>query len=424
MKSKTLTYCFITIALSSLPVIGRSQSIDYSDRIAFHQGKSVINKTFNNNRATLDSLTILIDSLSNDIKNYSIDRIVFTGTASPEGSASLNDRLSHARAMRVASYLQSSSSLNKDMYELYSTGRDWNGLYRLVAADNNTPSQHEALEIISSILESVKSGNPEPADKLTQLYTLENGKAYKYMYRTMFPSLRSTYIDIDYTHRFAPITGAIMVSYFGVPNQEIGSLMTVSEPVKSTQKPLYIALKTNLLYDALALPNLGAEFYVGHNVSAGGNWMYGWWDNDKKHRYWRAYGGDLFARYWFGSKANEKPLTGHHVGIFAGVVTYDFELGGKGIMGGLPRRSLWDRCNTIAGIEYGYSLPIARRLNLDFSIAFGYFGGKYIKYSPANGHYIWNSVHRLNWIGPVKAEVSLVWLIGHGNTNAGKGGKL
>ncbi|MDE7411734.1 MAG: DUF3575 domain-containing protein, partial [Paramuribaculum sp.] len=47
----------------------------------------------------------------------------------------------------------------------------------------------------------------------------------------------------------------------------------------------------------------------------------------------------------------------------------------------------------------------------------GYIGGKFIKYVPQGSFYKWQSTNRLNWFGPVKAEVSLVWLIGRGNCN-------
>lgn len=181
--------------------------------------------------------------------------------------------------------------------------------------------------------------------------------------------------------------------------------------------PLHLNVKSNLLYDVALLPNIGIEWYVGKNWSLTADWMYGWWDRDRSHFYWRAYGGTLGFRKWIGKKAAEKPLAGHHIGIFAGVVTYDFEFGHEGIMGGLPRRTLWDRCNFISGVEYGYSMPIARRLNLDFTIGVGYLGGKYIKYQPHAGGYEWKSGHQLTWIGPTKAEISLVWLIGNQNTN-------
>ncbi|MDE6073459.1 MAG: DUF3575 domain-containing protein, partial [Muribaculaceae bacterium] len=195
------------------------------------------------------------------------------------------------------------------------------------------------------------------------------------------------------------------------------TIPAISFTGKQQHKPFYMAIKTNLLYDAIALPSLSAEFYLGKNWSAGVNWTYGWWDKDNSHHYWRAYGGDIVVRKWVGEKSRIKPLTGHHLGVFAGIVTYDFEFGGTGYMGGLPGHTLWDRCNRYAGIEYGYSLPVGRRLNIDFSLGLGYLGGKVIKYEPSNDRYIWEETKNFSWFGPVKAEISLTWLIGCGNVN-------
>ena len=74
-----------------------------------------------------------------------------------------------------------------------------------------------------------------------------------------------------------------------------------------------------------------------------------------------------------------------------------------------------------AGISYGYSHPVGRRLNLDFTIGVGYFGGKYKKYRHIDDCYVWQSTHRLRWFGPTKAEISLVWLPWRGR-NGQKGG--
>lgn len=119
-------------------------------------------------------------------------------------------------------------------------------------------------------------------------------------------------------------------------------------------------------------------------------------------------------RLWLGKKAERKPLTGHHLGIYAQMLTYDIEFGGKGYMG--PRWSYG------GGLEYGFSLPVAKRLNIDFSIGVGYLDGYYYKYLPIDGHYVWQSTKKRHWIGPTKAEISLIWLIGRGNCNNRKGG--
>ncbi len=42
------------------------------------------------------------------------------------------------------------------------------------------------------------------------------------------------------------------------------------------------------------------------------------------------YGGDLTIKKWFGKKAQGKPFSGHHIGPYFQMLTYDFELGGKG----------------------------------------------------------------------------------------------
>ena len=116
------------------------------------------------------------------------------------------------------------------------------------------------------------------------------------------------------------------------------------------------------------------------------------------------------------------PLTGHHLGIYGQIFTYDFETGGRGYMGGRPGGTLWGRMNYAAGVEYGYSLPVARRLNVDFTIGVSYWGGTYHEYKPVDDCYVWQSTRQRHWLGPTKAEVSLVWLIGCGNYNGEKGG--
>lgn len=182
-------------------------------------------------------------------------------------------------------------------------------------------------------------------------------------------------------------------------------------------------VKTNMLYDALAVPNIGVEFYLGKGMSVSGEWMYAWWKTDRRHRYWRIYGGDVALRWWFGSRSRVQYLTGHHLGIYAGMFTYDVLWGNKGYMGGEPGESIWDRMNGSSGIEYGYSLPISHCLNIDFNLAVGYMWGRYHEYTPDDSHYVWLSTRNRRWFGPTRLEVSLVWFIGDKCKNRCKGGE-
>lgn len=92
-------------------------------------------------------------------------------------------------------------------------------------------------------------------------------------------------------------------------------------------------------------------------------------------------------------------------------------------MAGQPGGNIFDQANLGAGIEYGYSLPIAPRLNLDFTASVGYMGGKCWEYVAEDDCYVWQRTKKTRWFGPTKLEVSLVWPIGKANINLGKGGK-
>ncbi len=181
---------------------------------------------------------------------------------------------------------------------------------------------------------------------------------------------------------------------------------------KTTYTHFPVAIKTNLLYDIAGVPNLGVEAVIKKSWTIGLNYMHAWWSTKSRNRYWRIYGGDIYARKYLGEKANERNFTGHHLGLYGQALTYDFEWGKKGIMGGIPGGNIFDKLNYGGGIEYGYSHPIARHLNLDFSLSLGYFGGEYIEYEPIDGYYVWMATKQRHYWGPTKAEISLVWYPG------------
>lgn len=192
-------------------------------------------------------------------------------------------------------------------------------------------------------------------------------------------------------------------------------------PVAQEKKPFYMAIKTNMLYDVICTPNIGVEFHLGKRFSLHANYIHAWWKNEDKNFFWRYYGAEASFRWWFGKSSKVKPLQGHHIGATYQIMTYDFQFGNKGILAGKPGGILIDRPSHTVALEYGYSLPIARRLNLDFVIGAGYNWGIFDEYVPIDGHDVWQATKRRQYIGPTKLEVSLVWLIGRGNYNKDKG---
>lgn len=423
------TLISILILLICTPVTNAEERTD-STAFLFRQGKAALDPHIGQNA---DNISRLNDILSDSTGYISIRGIRITGSASPEGAVDLNSNLSDRRARTILNRFAPELADNDDILDIGFTGRDWVGLRRLVMADSNVPYRSEVIGLLDSIIaKDNRRGGERASDRnLEHLHSLRGGVPYKYLYSNLFPSLRKATVSVDYKRSPRKIVppGPFRIFNLGPvmpqsrPEIRIPTL-TLDHESSHTRKPFYMSLRTNLLYDAAALPTLGAEFYLGKNLSIAAEWTYGWWDRDRTHRYWRAYGGDIELRWWFGKAAHRKPLTGHHIGVYAGVVTYDFEFGARGYMGGIPGGTLWDRCMRTAGVEYGYSLPIANRLNLDFTIGIGYLGGKYVKYDPEQDFYVWKSTNRLAWFGPTKAEISLVWLIGSGNcNNALKGGR-
>lgn len=365
----------VIILLCGTKAVG--QEISDSLRIHFQQSKSLFNESVAGNSQFYGSLADLLEMAKR--KDVEIVSITVYGAASPE---------------------------------VIAVGRDWKGLYDLAVADSELPSREATLDLLCRL---AMPNDKESEDRIfAQLKVLDGGKPYRYMYSRLFPELRKAGVKVVAVYRIDDLVSDGRVSLetsFAEPNGiSISAKRDVMQEVR--KKPWYVGVKTNMLYDALLVPNGGLEIYLGKNWSIDAYWMYAWWKSDRVHNYWRTYGGDVELRKWLGSAAKRKPLTGHHIGAYAQIVTYDFELGGRGYLA--------DRWSYAAGVSYGYSLPVAKRLNIDFSIGLGYMGGEYKEYLPQDGHYVWQSTKRRHWIGPTKAEISLVWLIGRGNTNKTK----
>lgn len=405
----------------------------------------------------LDSLADRLQSLR-AAADGRISGILIKGWASPEGEDLLNERLSVNRARKVGRYLADRAALPDTLLAAEGGGVDWRHLAEEASACPELPDKEEVLRILENTpVREVRDGRVVDGRK-RRLRMLQGGIPYKYLYKGAFPALRradiravvsgvsqlpppssskhsvETYSDDEghpadvpadscrpaaAEHAVAVVSlpagnmpegNFVPVSESGAPESE-SVVRSVSDPepaVRSTREP-WVALKTNLLYDALLVPNAGIEFRFADRWSAGADYMHAWWSNDRKHRYWRCYGGEVTLRRYFGGT----PFTGHHVGIYGTMLTYDFEFSEKGWQS--------DGFSYGGGLEYGYSLPVARRLNIDFSIGVGYFGGRYKEYVPMDDCYVWQSTRRRHWFGPTRAQISLVWILG-GECRSGKGG--
>ena len=205
------------------------------------------------------------------------------------------------------------------------------------------------------------------------------------------------------------LTALIIISAVLCVNRALGTSTAQENSHRSYVRDL-CAVRTNLVYDCLAIPSLGVEVPFGHGLSVGLDGYYAWWSKRSKVRYWRAQGVELSLRKYFG----HTPLTGHHVGVYSQLMRYDFCLGKHGILSGGSGASFFDHPTWGVGIEYGYSFKLGKRLRLDTSLGIGWLTGRYLKYEAMDGHSVYRSAHNRKWFGPTRLSVSLVWLIGKG----------
>ena len=340
--------------------------------------------------------------------DFELEKVVVIGSSSPDGRLKNNEKLALQRAHALAAYIKNRLPVEDRQMEIISVGVDWRTLTELVAEVKDMPNQGEVLDVLQK--------GYFHAERLQRLKELNDGLPYRWMGKHLFSQLRQSQVVVFYQVKEKPAPQPVPQEKPVVEATE--DTVVAEEPLMPEavleKKPFYWALKTNGLYDLALIPNIGVEVYAGRQWSVAANWMYAWWSNTGKNNFWRIYGGDVEVRRWFGKKAAEKPLQGHHLGVYGQLLTYDFETGGRGYMA--------DKWNYTFGVSYGYSLPIAKRLNLDFTLGIGYWGGRYKEYLPVEGHYVWQSTKQRHWWGPTKAEVTLVWLLGKSNFNQQKGG--
>lgn len=190
-------------------------------------------------------------------------------------------------------------------------------------------------------------------------------------------------------------------------------LTSVPSGAQNVSHPFRIAAKTNLLYDVVMAPSVGLEATIGSKFTVTASTSYCW--EGPWFDYVRVVTADVELRYWTAQGSNAQ-WRGLHVGPYAAVYRYDFLFGGKGQQA---------KCNWGAGISCGYTLPFSAHFSMDFGLSVGYIGGEYKKYEVSDDSYkhnVWMADKKRHYVGPTKAEISLVWHIGGTGPKSKKGG--
>ena len=433
MKRLSLFALFLVFACSVMAQVNRARA-----EFFFEQGDGNLNPALADNGR---QLTVL-DSIAVDFEKVGIqDRyVILHSYVAPDGSYESNEDLARRRADVIEKTFD--SQLKTDAHVIYKPHYyEWGEIEKMARVDDLLPNKDEVLRIFGGEEEMLSIDNATASDELIQkIKGIDNGETYSYVVQHYFPKLNRVVLEVRYMGNYPlPRTERRVIServYYRdmatgelVNEQQtkaqplqpetpiIKDSVKVEQPTQRVEPVVSMepkgsfweqfasrtALKTNLLYDLVLVPNLAVEFAVTDRISVSADWMYAWWSRDSKHDYWRVYGGDLEVKYWFGNK-NGQRFTGHHLGVYGGILTYDVEFGNKGYLG--------DKWSYLFGLSYGYAMPLSRRLRLDFELGLGYMGGEYDEYIPEGDQYFWQQTKKRKWFGPTRAEVTLIWLLG------------
>ena len=359
------------------------------------------------------------------------------GNASPDGTNTANERLCQKRVDNVLKYIRSRVDVPDSLISVHADGIDWDGLIAGVESDPEVPYGDQVVEIVRNTPIWIFDEKGKIVDgRKKQLMDLKGGVPYHYLEDHIFPELRNGTIVVSRfdqpasdtsqaqiatpttTPETQPTTGSGDDLQSDADQQSDRSKSLTGKDgdagmVSDAESQEYrLALKTNLLYDAILMPSLEVEYRFHDRWTVNLEGDMAWWHNDKKHKYYQVATISPEVRWWFGQK--ESLWHGHYLGLFGGFTWYDLENGKRGYQGEAE----------MVGISYGYMFPIGKRLSLEAGIGIGYMHSKYEEYLPVaymgGTHYVYQQTSRLNYFGPLKLKLALAWRLW--NTDKTKGG--
>lgn len=165
--------------------------------------------------------------------------------------------------------------------------------------------------------------------------------------------------------------------------------------INETSSDLYMALKTNLAYDAFGVLNLAYECQFASHWTAELPVIWSLWDW-KESRGLRTVALQPGVKYWF-----TKPGNGHAVGA-------DFDLAWYNARWDDERYQSVDRPAMGVSILYAYTLNMGSGWKAEFSLGVGYVNTRYnTYYNITNGALI--DTRTKNYFGPTRLGITLAY---------------
>lgn len=414
-KGKIALFVVSLIAMLAMPFAGSAQQTrtveQHGISVDFRVSSSTIDPTYMDNATALPRIDSMLRAIQADTLQE-ITMIEFCGTASPEGSASINRRLSKERLRALENMVRTKFDIDEDVIVRNDHYIAWNRLAELIKSDGDIPQMERVLEILATEYPESKDGLGNPIDgRIPELKKLNNGEVWRILYKRYFSHMREAWFIIVTTHTIIPEPEP-------EPEPEVVEVVpepepepepepapepepeVVTEPVKD-RFPL-MSLKMNAVEAAALLVNFGVEMRITPRLSIDVMGHYSPYDYFKSDRKIRIFAIQPEVRYWWGESLRK----GHFVGIHVPVAGFNVQLS-DGYRYQDPNRAVWG-----VGASYGYAMPLGKRGNwgVEFTIGVGYMNIVYDVYEGVhNGKYL--RTEKLNYVGPTRLGVNFSYII-------------
>ncbi len=170
-----------------------------------------------------------------------------------------------------------------------------------------------------------------------------------------------------------------------------------------------VAIKTNLLSDAVLSPNVGAEIGLAPKWTAGVVGQFNGWtlSHNRRWKHWSVQPG---VRYWLCDRFGGHFFGAHLHGGQFNIGGFDGRLNMLGADARKLKKSRFQGWFAGAGVSYGYALVLGRHWNMEGEIGIGYSYTRYDRFRCAGCGKKVETDRPHHYVGPTKAAVNLVYL--------------
>lgn len=379
-------------------------SVSESFALYYWRDRIDIDEEYLDNRVQIDHIK---DYLA---RSPRIDSITIYAYASPEGVYEHNVWLSRRRAEAARRFILANipegRAFDPSTIRLRPMEENWSGLRQEIEANYFRADRERVLNILDAPV-----GNDTKKWRLQQL---DNGYTYKYIIRNHMPRLRlATWIcvwarPVEKVEPLPALSVAIEPAMPGIA--PVAPTPSLPLPVEYDKRTIF-ALKTNMLYDAATWLNFAVEVPFNERFSLLYEHHCPWWvtGSNKYCLEFLSFGGEF--RWWFSPRTRSESrklvkrdaLVGHFLGIYGMGGKFDLQANRTGCYQG----EFFS-----VGLTYGYSMPLCKRLNIEFSLSVGYAEIPHRHYIPSEDYELLirdrSKSGTWHYVGPTKVEVALV----------------